>query len=178
MGETANILGLFATGISATGEVTSAYGQSRAIKGQAEHEARMANVDASMSRLQAEDALRRGEVAAAQQGTQTRRLIGEQRLAAVSSGVEADTGSSLDLQAESAGLGALDAITIKNNAFLEAMGHKGQAQRESSAARWMRLQGQSRSRDTLLTGGLNAFRTASYGLATYGPKKKETERKP
>ncbi len=167
MGETANILGLLSTGASATASVSSAYGQSQAIKGQADHDSRMANVDASMSRLQAEDAARRGEVAAAQQGAQTRRLIGAQRASATD--VEAGYGDALALQQESAALGAMDALTIKNNAFLESLGHKGNAVRESSAARWIRMQGKSRANDTLLTGGLRAFRTANYGLKTYYP---------
>lgn len=172
MGDTANILGLLATGTSAVSSVSSAYGQSQAIKAQAGHDSRMANVDASMSRMQADDAKRRGEIAASQQGVQTRRLIGAQRAAAAANGVGVDTGSSADLQAESAALGAMDALTIRNNAFLEAQGHKGNALRESSASRWIRMQGKSRANDTLLTGGLRAFRTASYGLSNYYPKSK------
>ena len=112
MGETANILGLLATGASATASVSSAYGQSQAIKGQAGHDARMAQVDASMSRIQAEDAVRRGQIVSSQQGTQTKRLIGAQRAADAGSGVEVDYGSSKSLQQESAALGAMDALTL------------------------------------------------------------------
>lgn len=173
MGETANILGLLSTGVSAGASVAQGYGQSQAIKAQADHDARMAGVDASMSRMQADDARRRGEIAASQVGAQTRRLIGAQRAASAANGVEVDRGSELVIQEETKALGAMDALTIRNNAFLEAQGHRGNAQRESSAARWIRMQGQARANDTLLTGGLRAFRTASYGLQTYGPKPKD-----
>lgn len=75
----------------------------------------------------AKDAAQRGAVAADEQRLKTRQMIARQNAALSAGGWNASTGTALDLQTETAGIGELDALRIINNAQRQAAGFKDQA---------------------------------------------------
>lgn len=120
--------------------------------------------NAKMADLQAEDAVARGKEASDKSRRDTKRLIGAQRAAAAASGIEVDSGSALDLQLDAAGFGAMDALTIKNNAAREALGYKAQALDYRSRGAMAEANAKTAAAGTLLTGGIRAF---DIGLRQY-----------
>jgi hypothetical protein len=69
----------------------------------------------SRGEIQATDAIARGIQSESQQRSRVSRLIGEQRVALAASGVSVDAGTAGDIQADTAALGELDALTIRAN---------------------------------------------------------------
>lgn len=83
--------------------------------------------NANVADLQAADALDRGADQESKFRSSVRGLIGTQRSTAAANGVDVGVGSAVDVQADAAYLGELDAQTIKANAQREAWGFKEQA---------------------------------------------------
>ena len=145
-------------GISALSQIVNAFTQSSAIRAQSRYENSIAQANARMAAFQAEDAERRGRVEASRLLRQTKGLIGKQRAAFAGQGIELDSGSALDIQEETAALGAADALTIRNNAWREAFGYRAQGSQYLAQARLGRRVASSQARNTLLMGGLSAAR--------------------
>jgi len=143
-----------------------------ATKDQARFQANVANANASMEDMKAEDAIRRGDKEAAALRIQTKKLAGAQRAAYAGQGVDINTGSAGEVQAESQTMGALDAITIKNNAWREAWGYRVQAENYRSDARFAKVAARNARRNTILTGGLQAINA---GLTGYSAIKGNTK---
>ncbi len=93
-----------------------------------EANAEIAGINARIADMQADDALRRGEKDEKRHRLDVKKFIGSQRVALAAQGIEVDSGTALELQEETAGLGELDALTIRNNAAREAWGYRVQAQ--------------------------------------------------
>ena len=74
--------------------------------------------------MQARDALGRGAEAASRQRAVTRGVIGTQRAGYAGQNVDVGVGSAIDVQADAALLGELDAQTLIQNAEREAWGYK------------------------------------------------------
>lgn len=148
MGATAGILQAVSTG----NQFLSEQSQARSVKSQA-------NFESQLAALQAKDAIARGDFSAQQREIQTNRTIGAQRAGEAASGIDANSGTAVDLQADEAKFGALDAQQIRNNAAREAWGYTAQAGigqiTEANEVQGIRNQSYS----TLLTGAVN-----SYGL--------------
>ena len=153
--------GLFANLASSIGGAGSQYYATRA-QGRIESDALKLN--AMRAEVEAQDALRRGETEASKHLGATGRLIGSQRAAMAAQGVNIDSGSASMVTQDTAALGALDALTIRNNAYREAYGFKSQALGYAGQAKLTRMGARSAGYSTLLTGGLSAARDlASYG---------------
>jgi hypothetical protein len=75
-----------------------------------------------LAALQANDAIRRGNVSARMAEVETKGIVGKARAGLAAQGVALDSGSALEIQAQDAGMGALDAQMIRNNAAREAWG--------------------------------------------------------
>lgn len=110
-------------GMQAIGAGMSAYGQIQA-GNQAD---KLYQRNAQIAEIQAKDALARGRVEAKRARRQTEQVIGAQRTGFAAQGVDVNRGSALDIQADAAYLGELDALTIRNNAAKEAWGYRTQA---------------------------------------------------
>lgn len=93
----------------------------------AESEAQLSDFNAHVADAQAQDAVERGAEEESRYRTGVRDLIGSQRTGFAASGVDVGYGSAVDVQADTAFLGELDALTIRNNAAREAWGFKVQA---------------------------------------------------
>lgn len=127
----------------------SSYQQAKANKLVAESNRRIAE-------MKARDALKRGHETEARSRQSNRKTIGSQRAALAAQGIRVDYGSAADIQTETANIGELDALTIKNNALREAFGYTTQGQDASMQGRLAYQSGITQSMDTLLTGGIKA----------------------
>lgn len=141
---TATVLGI----ISLAGTAVSAYSQYRAGKAQkqaannaateqeraaragkkvAEANAQLSDYNAQVAELQSEDALDRGHDEESRFRSQVRGAIGAQRAAFAGGNIDVSFGSAVDVQADAAFLGEMDALQIRTNAAREAWGFKVQA---------------------------------------------------
>jgi hypothetical protein len=150
--------GSLSSGISSIG---AAYGQSKAYEIQAQFQSNMNKMNAEVADLQAEDAIDRGKKAVGDHKKAVKGLIGEERANLAAQGIALDSGSALDVQTTTATLGALDELTIKNNAAREAFGYREASITGNSAASFASIMGKEQAQSTLLTGGLNAI---NYGI--------------
>lgn len=148
----AAISGLYAA--TAGMALINANQQAAGLKAQAGFSSAMDEINAGMSDRAADDAVSRGETAASRARLKGKMVIGSQRAALAASGVDVNTGSAADVQADTAAMSALDAQTIKNNAAREALGYKTQALNFRTRAQMTRLGGDNAAGNTMLTGGM------------------------
>jgi hypothetical protein len=160
--ETGTALGIASIGTTALGAVTGAVGSSAegaAVQAQSRYQAAVARNNKILSERAARDAIARGEIAETVSRSQTAQLIGAQRAQQAAQGIEVDTGSALDVITDTAGLGELDALTIRSNAEREAADFLAQGSNFEASARLAEARGQTAgtaagigSVGTLLTG--------------------------
>lgn len=135
--------------------VYGAYAQNKAAKEQQ----KLSNRNASMLDDQADDALRRGELDVQAVRRRSRALIGRQRAAAASQGIDVDTGSPAALQAEAYATSAVDEAQARDNAFDEAWGIKGQASNQRLSGTYARRAGRNQALGQVLGGIGDTART-------------------
>lgn len=109
---------------SVLGSASTQYAQGRVARAQGQYAGRIADQNAGLAEAQAADAVARGTVAEGRFRQGTRGLIGSERATAAANGIDVGTGSAADIQANTAQLGELDALTIRNNAAREAYGYR------------------------------------------------------
>lgn|SRR5574341_1224779 len=112
----------------------------------AESEAALLDYNANIADLQAQDAIERGHEEESRFRTGVRQLIGAQRADIAASGVDVGFGSAVDVQADAAFLGELDALTIRTNAAREAWGYQVEAVDIRERARIRRAEGRELAR--------------------------------
>ncbi len=134
----------------------SSYQQASAYESEGNYQKSIANINARFSKLNAQDAIKRGGKEAEQLKKQAKQLIGTQRVNLAAQGIDVESGSALDVQTDTAELAEIDAMTIRNNAWKEAWGYRVQAMNETFSGKYAQLSAQNKSRNTLLAGGLQA----------------------
>ena len=149
-------------GFSAFSTVSNVAGyqrQATAASAQGQYIKRVDEQNAKMADAEAQDALDRGELTAQRRGLETRQQIGSTRASQAAQGVDVSSGSAADVQASEAGIGALDEMTIRNNAAREAWGYKVEAINERQAGQV-----------AAITGDMTAagYRAESWGSALSG----------
>lgn len=105
---------------------------------QKEEQARIKEQEAELSRAQATDAERRGRIKEKRHRTSVRGLIGSQRAAYASSGVDVSSGIAYDVQFETGQIGEADAVTIRYNAAKETWKYNTDAWRHEKDAETLR----------------------------------------
>ena len=100
----------------------------------AEHGAKVSRNNAILAQRSADDARKRGELEAAQQGRETAALIGKQRASIAGSGVDVAGVDAVKITTDTAAIGRQDALTIANNAEREALGFEARRANFESAA--------------------------------------------
>jgi hypothetical protein len=120
-------------------------------------EQRVANQNATLAEMQAADAEARGREAASRHRADVRQLIGAQRVAAATQGLDPNAGSAFALQDEAFTMGELDILTIQNNAAREAMGFRMEADNYRRYGRAARQAGDVGAYQSLLGGGIQAY---------------------
>lgn len=123
-----------------------------------------ADYNAKVNENAALDARQRGAVAAAEHAQKTRRMIATQMATASANGVQANTGTPLDIITDTAGMGKLDALRLLNNAGREAQGFNDQAS-------LLRVQGQNAQTAGMLNAGAAILGSAATGLNSYSSTK-------
>lgn len=116
--------------MQATGAVlgaTSAFSNSKAVKGAAQTNARIQELNAQAAEWQAKDAIARGDRSAGVARLKTRQFKGSQRAAMAANGVDLSYGSALDILNDTDQFGEIDAETIRDNAAREAWALRQQA---------------------------------------------------
>lgn len=137
------------TGVSAYGQVQAG----QAAKAAGDYNAAVARNNQIVAEQQAADAQRRGEVAETEQRRKVRMLAGTQRAALAASGVQLDQGTALDILGDTAAMGELDALTIRNNAEREAYGYRVQGVNFGAEAGLQTMRGQSAMTSGLIGAG-------------------------
>ena len=166
MGEVGALFAL-SSGANAIGSASTAYSQSQALKAQGQFEQNQLNSNADLARLQSSDATIRGEKDVATKKRQTRQVTGSQRAALAAQGLDVNSDTSSLIQEDTAGLGAEDVTTIRNNAWREAWGYKVQALDYGSQAKFAGISSKFKQNQTLLTGGLQFARDVGGGAMDY-----------
>jgi hypothetical protein len=145
----------------AAAQVGSSVAQADAERRQGKFQQAMARINERRTTLEAEDAMVRGEKEAGRYQKQVNQVIGQQRSGYAAQGVVVSSGTAASIQEETAKIGAEDVQTIRNNAFREAMGFKNQAQQSALSGRMARRAAEFQADQTLISGGLEAARTAT-----------------
>lgn len=165
MGATAAIATTIAsTGISTINTIQGSVNQAASQKLQARIEAQQLETNSRLAEVQAKDAEIRGKKESENYKRNIKKLIGSQRAALAAQGIDIGSGSALEIQLETAEFGALDAQTIRNNAFIEATGYRIQSIDYQNRARFTELAGRNKARNTLITGGLTAVSGLASGI--------------
>jgi len=108
---------LAATSIAGVAMSTiSGYNQSKAAQDQAKYQAAVSRNNQIIADRQAEDTLKRGEIAANAQRLKAQQFASRQFVTMAGQGVDVTNGSSVNLLADTAELGQFDAEKIKGNA--------------------------------------------------------------
>ena len=87
----------------------------------------MASYKAQVAENNAKAAIDAGKAQEEQQRLKTAGMISTQRATAAANNIDVNTGSPLDIQVTTAGLGEMDAQTIRNKALKEAYNYRTQA---------------------------------------------------
>ncbi|WP_298069395.1 hypothetical protein [uncultured Mailhella sp.] len=155
---------LTATALSTAVGVGSAIQQGKVQKQQAEYQSAVARQNQQLAEQQADAERRQGYENMVTKRQETAKLIGRQRAAAGASGAAVDEGSNLDLQADTAAQGEMDAINAYNQGLDRAYNSEIQAQNYGNQASAFDMQGQNSER----AGYLNAASAAVGGIADMG----------
>ncbi len=169
--------GMILSALSTVARVVADRQANQAAKQRADYEAAVARNNAILQeqlavnvleqgRVIAEDVKERGAVAEHLQRQEGRGLVGIQRAALASSGVEVDTGTALDITSDTAAIGEFEAQvtradtarTIRDTNFQAeraAFGHRTQGQAFAAEAELARLRGfrPDKTLGTVLSGG-------------------------
>ncbi len=157
------------------GQVSQQRQQANTVQAQAAYSADVSTRNALLADASAQDAVQRGALAESRLRSGTRQLIGAQRSGYAGQGVDVNSGSAADVQADSSRLGEMDALTIRTNAMREAHGYGVQASNDRTQAAMTRLAGDNQAgalRDqsvsTLLTGGSRLANMWQQNPPTFG----------
>lgn len=114
--ESANRRTLLGAGVEALGQIGTGVAAYRS----ATLRSTILKQNAESKRVAAEDAIIRGRREAGEERVKTAQTIGAQRAALAANGIVVDEDTALDLITDTAGIGALDALTALKNAEKEA----------------------------------------------------------
>lgn len=143
---------LAAASVQAFGKVS----QARAASKQDRYNATVADQNADLSLLQAEDAEKRGDIEAARALRKGKVLAATQQATVAANNLSVTSDSALDLFDDTETLAEIDAMNIRSNAEREAFKFKVQAQNQRSEAGGLRASARDKKRAGIL-GGVNSL---------------------
>lgn len=162
MGDPGSMMAI-SMGVSAASTLSSSYVKSKALKTQAKYEMQQAEANSRIALIKEQDAIEQGDRAAHSVRRKANQITGQQRTASAASGLDVNSGVSLDLQTETGIMSDLDMMTVKNNAWREAWGYRVQASDAMGAAKLSASGLRSEAKSTMLTGGLTSLSYATQG---------------
>lgn len=153
----------------------------KAQRAASESQAQLADYNAGVAELQAQDAVARGSLDESRFRQNVRQVIGSQRAGMAAGNVDVGYGSAVDVQGDAAFLGELDALTIRTNAARQAWGYQVTAEDSRRKAAILRKEGANlEAAGNVQQGGrlLSATSTILGGTASlleakYGFRKKD-----
>ena len=119
-------IGIIASVASAAVGAMGAMQQANAAAASANYQAQVNQNNAILADRAAEDARKRGDAELAEHRRKVAQMQGKQVAAMAANGVDITSGSPLNILADTAQMGELDAATITNNAEREALGYEAQ----------------------------------------------------
>jgi hypothetical protein len=161
MGASAGLMMASSTATQGVAAIGSAYSQSQATRSAGNYQNVVDQANAGMAGVESAGAIEQGNTAATNNDLQARAAIGSSRAASAAGGVDVGSGSAAATQGSIAAVGALDSLTIRNNAWRTSWGYQAQGLNASSAGTFAQQAGNNNANNTLLTGGMNA---ASSGM--------------
>lgn len=147
--------GAIGAGMQAVTGLAGSYADAQAMKAKGAYESNQADINARMSGMQAEDALKRGETAANAARRKGLQVAGSKRAALGASGQDVNSGTAASMIDDAKMYSELDALTLKTNAAKEAFGHRIEAENYGSKGRMAGITAKWGARNTMLTGGMN-----------------------
>ncbi|HCC6168421.1 hypothetical protein [Atlantibacter hermannii] len=123
---------------------------------QSKYQSAVADQNADIAESQAQDAVNRGNIEADQRRREMRQRAGTAAATMGATGAELSSGTALDVFADNAQFGTLDALTTVNNAQREAYGYQVQGMNSLAQGEMDRSAARSNITQTLLTTPLNA----------------------
>jgi hypothetical protein len=142
---------------SALGSIGTAYAQSQAFKAAGAYQAGLARTNAAMADLAGAQTIEQGDIAAGRRNLQTTEQVGTEKATQAASGVDVGSGSAALVRNGTNLVGAVDEMTIRNNAARQAFGYKIQAINDTSQGQFAQLTAKAQANQTLLSGGLGAI---------------------
>lgn len=146
-------MALIPAAIAIGGSMLQAKGQTEG----AAYEAGLMQQNAAFKNQTADETINAGDTAADWQRVKAGQAIGTQRSVQAANGIDVNSGSSAQLQDDTAMLGELDALTIQINAAREAYGYRVQAQQDLSNAGQTVRNGKTAATGSILGGLGSAF---------------------
>lgn len=139
-----------------------AYQQSAATKASAEYQSQVARNNAISAEYQAQDAIKRGEVAEAEQRRKTMMLKGSQTARLAANGLDISEGSALQILSDTDWMGEQDALTVRDNASREAWAYRQQGNNAQSNSNM--LKASADAQNPFFSGFSNIMTNESTGL--------------
>ena len=159
-------MALIPVAIGLAGSMMQAQGQQQ----NAAFQSGMMKQNAAFKNQTADETIIAGDTAADWQRVRTGQAVGTQRSVQAANGIDVNSGSSAQLQDDTAMLGELDALTIQNNAAREAYGYRVQANQDMLNAGQTVQNGKTAATGTILGGLGGAFGSlaGSGGFGSFG----------
>ena len=159
---------LASTAVSAVGAMQ----QGKAAQAQANYQAGISANNAKIAEYQATDAETRGQQDEARHRQQVQRFLGTQKASIAGSGFELGDETSQSILGDTAAMGELDALTIRNNAQREAWGFRVQGSNATAEAGLQRMAGKQARTSSFWNAGGDLLSGASKFGTQYGEFKK------
>lgn len=121
------------------------------------YEQEVAEQNAKVAGIQAEQARQTGNINEERARMRVRQMLGQQRATFAANGVDAGTGTALDVLGDTAGFGFGDASQERANALREAWGYQVGQANEKNRGKFARWNGNAQATGTLLTTGAQAM---------------------
>jgi len=154
---------------SALGAVVSFAGARAQGKAEQQRYDYQAKVDANnkkVSEWKAQDAIARGDIKEKQHRLKVSQLKGRQNAVISAGGIEVADGSALDILADTAWMGELDALTIRSNSEREAYDYRVQASNQGAQSQLNTMAGQNAA----TAGNYNAMTSLLSGAGSVADK--------
>lgn len=146
-------MALIPVAIGLAGSMMQAQGQ----KENGAFQSSMLTQNAGFKKQTADETINAGNTSADWQRVRTGQAVGTQRSVQAANGIDVNSGSSAQLQDDTAMLGELDALTIQNNAAREAYGYRVQAKQDLLNANQSVKNGNTAAMGSILGGLGGAF---------------------
>ena len=154
-------------GMSAMSAIGTAWSQANAMKAKGVYDQSVADTNAKIATLQSKQTLEAGDIMASRQNLKTQATVGAIRAQQGASGVDVASGSSALVRNSVQTVGAMDELTIRNNAARAAWGFQTQAIQDTYEGQFAHMTASNEAQQTLLSGGLQAVEGPTSIYANY-----------